>query len=87
MLARLLGDAAVGLVHQLPWTEHGAHTGTVLERLFFGGTRKVQRKDPDRAQALATEPPIVGRVHSQSLPANLQPGKARNASIMVSDHV
>ena len=21
MLARLLGDAAVGLVHQLPWTE------------------------------------------------------------------
>ena len=37
MVACLLGDAAVGLVHQLPWNQHGADSGPVLERMFFGG--------------------------------------------------
>ena len=37
MVARLLGDAAVGLVHQLPWNQRGADTGPIIERMFFGG--------------------------------------------------
>ena len=38
MVASLLGDSAVGLVHQLPWNQRGDDTGSIIERMFFGGT-------------------------------------------------
>ena len=56
--------------------------------LFFGGPRNLQHKTPAPAQeAPSAELPIIGRIHSQSLPANLPTGQARDGSIMVSDHV